>query len=518
VEDDQVSVVRTLPTLRWSPVFVAAAAFAALLLGVLVIHFAAVLDFWLASLRYAFGLDYGEGIVWQQALLIPSPHMYGDINQFPYIVFHYPPAYHLAVRAIASLGVDWLMAGRGLSVASALLTGVLAAALTHRAVRRDAGPTARTLGAAIAGLITFTYVPVVIWAPLMRVDMFAVAISFCGIYCAVRSLDQPRLLYCAVALFVLAIYTKQTAIAAPLATLPLLLLIEPRQTIRAAGVGAALAVAALVLLEWQTGGGFLRHILLYNINRYSLPLAALHLGQQGMHAVYCLIAVAGVVSAGHVVKHSGLRALREPCRLIPAIFVLYFALATVMLATVGKSGATINYFIEWMCTWSVLIGVFITPLLAGAVERPLPAFCVIAALLMQVLALPAQPGRAWAETATVPELQALVGQVRAASAPVISDDMVLLMRAGKPVSWEPAIFAELAATGAWQPAPFMAMIRQHRFAFVITTGRPGEPLYDSRYSPEVSAAIYAAYPRIEQHGRMVVHLPSAPAQEPLLPR
>jgi len=85
--------------------------------------------------------------------------------------------------------------------------------------------------------------------------------------------------------------------------------------------------------------------------------------------------------------------------------------------------------------------------------------------------------------------------------------MVLLMRAGKPVPWEPAIFAELAATGAWDQAPFLAMIRRHKFAFVITTGHPGEPLYDSRYTPEVSAAIDAAYPRTEQHGRMVVHLP-----------
>src|SRR5712672_3082341 len=58
-------------------------------------------------------IDYGEGIVWQQALLIPGPRMYGDITQFPFIVFHYTPVYHLVVRAIATLGIDPLAAGRG---------------------------------------------------------------------------------------------------------------------------------------------------------------------------------------------------------------------------------------------------------------------------------------------------------------------------------------------------------------------------------------------------------------------
>jgi hypothetical protein len=48
-----------------------------------------------AVLAYPFG-DYGEGIVWQQALLIPGPRMYGPIDHLPFIVFHYPPVYHLA--------------------------------------------------------------------------------------------------------------------------------------------------------------------------------------------------------------------------------------------------------------------------------------------------------------------------------------------------------------------------------------------------------------------------------------
>ena len=64
------------------------------------------------AVLFPFGLDYGEGIVWQQALLIPGPQMYGKITQPPFIVFEYPPVYHLLVRGIATLGIDPLAAGR----------------------------------------------------------------------------------------------------------------------------------------------------------------------------------------------------------------------------------------------------------------------------------------------------------------------------------------------------------------------------------------------------------------------
>ena len=43
--------------------------------------------------------------------------MHGPIDHLPFIVFHYPPAYHLASRAVMALGVDPLAAGIPLSVA-----------------------------------------------------------------------------------------------------------------------------------------------------------------------------------------------------------------------------------------------------------------------------------------------------------------------------------------------------------------------------------------------------------------
>ena len=91
--------------------------------------------------------------------------------------------------------------------------------------------------------------------------------------------------------------------------------------------------------------------------------------------------------------------------------------------------------------------------------------------------------------------------------PVISDDMVLVKRAGRHVVWEPAIFAELASKGLWDERPFIARVRRGEFAFFVTRGDRGLPLFDRRYTPAVSDAMDAAYPVRRQVAGYVLHLP-----------
>ncbi len=469
-------------------------------------HFIPVLRWWLEAVRYPFGLDYGEGIVWQQALLIPSDRMYGPIDQFPAIVFHYPPLYHLAVRALASLGVDWLLSGRIISFIATLLIGGLIAALTFQATQGTGKPV-QVIAAALAALITFTYIPVIVFAPLMRVDMLASALSLLGIYCAVCSLRRPGLLYCSMCSFALAVFTKQTAIAAPLATVPIMLLIDPRRTMRAVFFVSIIAVAVLALLTWQTNGGFLRHLFLYNINRYSISFAMAQVWRQAPHAIYLLLAIIGVALAARAVRSGDIRQ-RSTC--ILAILMAYFAIGTVMLIAVGKSGASVNYFIDWMCAWSVLIGYLVAWLLTEGNNRSALALGGAFVLLLQIGTLPLPPRRAFADQAGLVELQGLRERVHEAAGPVLSDDMVLLIKAGRPVLWEPAIFTELTAMGRWDQTPLLAMLHARKFAFVVTTGGPGEPAYDSRYTPEITAAIAASYPRAEKLAGRIIHLPPVP--------
>ena len=91
------------------------------------------------------------------------------------------------------------------------------------------------------------------------------------------------------------------------------------------------------------------------------------------------------------------------------------------------------------------------------------------------------------------ELTALSAKMRQASKPVISDHMVLVLRSGKPVVWEPAIFYELASTGFWDERPFVGRVLAGDFSMFVTNGEHGDKGFDHRYSPAVAAEIGRAH-------------------------
>ena len=107
--------------------------------------------------------------------------------------------------------------------------------------------------------------------------------------------------------------------------------------------------------------------------------------------------------------------------------------------------------------------------------------------------------------ARLAEHDKLVKMIAGARKPVASENMTLLMQAGKPVIYEPAIVTELALTGRWDERPLVQMIRDHGFAFMITSNNT------SRMSPAVLAAMHEAYPRVETAGQhLFLNLPPQP--------
>jgi hypothetical protein len=185
-----------------------------------------------------------------------------------------------------------------------------------------------------------------------------------------------------------------------------------------------------------------------------------------------------------------------------AMLLLHFTLASLMLFTALKSGAYFNYLLDWLCVGCVLVGVLLCDL-ADTGWR----FSLVTALL--ILGLLKLPSREIPEPIPQQELErqsALVRRIAAAEKPVASEDMTLLMRAGKPVIFEPAIVTELASLGRWDQGPLVNMIRSGGFAFmIITENAPGGSLHRT---PAVDAAMRDAYPRVEQFApELWLHLP-----------
>jgi len=370
------------------------------------VHFSQYIFYAIKAVYYPFELFDAEGIVWQQAMLIPGPRMYGDINDYPFIVFHYPPLYHLLSRAISLTGCSPLLAGRAISLVAAVVTAATIATLTYRVAASDSGRFARLLGCATSGLAFFCFYPVVVTSTFMRVDMLAIAFSFLGLLCLTTSDLRSWRSCVGMAFFVLAVFTKQTSIAAPLAAILVVGFVAPKQAFKILAFGFLLGIIPSVILLLITNGGFFRHLILYNINRYDFNLVWEQISGQAPHIIFFVVALGGLIVWWRQflasIKNSRIEAWRDALRhdaqaRTMVMVTLYFGLSTLMLTGLGKSGATIAYFDEWAGILCIFIGYLVAAVMApssasgflGGIQiRPAFTLLLPVLLIVQVWKLP----------------------------------------------------------------------------------------------------------------------------------
>ena len=496
----------------------------ATVLAVLATVVASYAAYALAAILYPYGLDYSEGLLWQQALWTPGPHMYGDIFRYPFVVFEYPPLYLLAMKAVAGLGVGMLPAGRAISVASTLAACTLLGLTVWRACRGSADRRHALLASVVAGLLPLTLLPVLSWSVLVRVDMMALALSWAGVLLAIMAFRRPGLLFPAVFLFVAAVFTKQIFLAAPVCLGVVWLIRSPRLAVGAYALGGLAGLAGLGALAWVTHGGFVRHIFLYTADRVDLARAwALTSSWLLAYPVLALLALAALAAswlrlrAGHGVR--GLRdlaaAIRGDERAAFTVFLSLYLLATsCMLVAAGKTGSSRNYFIEWMCCWCAWIGVLVaaprTSSLTSQRFGRIAPLLIPACLLLQIWPLPGALGqlrRDQFSAAHASASAALLARARGLHGPILSDDMVMLLQSGHEVPLDQCVLLELSQVGMWREQLLVDLLTQGFFAAVVTAYGPGDPTFNGRYLPATQAAMLQSYPRVEDFGDYRLRLP-----------
>ena len=465
--------------------------------------------------------DYGEGIVWQQMRLMFEGKGYGPIDGFPTIVFHYPPLYHATVEALARCGLEALFAGRLVSFVATLASALLIGLISTRIAPMPRKRAIAVIGAAFAVLSILDQAIVQKWSLAMRVDMLAVAISLLGLWFGILAIKRPAWIAAAAVCFVGAVFTKQTSIAAPIAVFATFLLVHPKAAWRGIAICVALGSAVLLALVVATDGGILRHLILYNINRFDWHGLSLIPTLLIVDILFFGAAAVGLVQVlrdrlpayrrlSRTEQRRKLAGTPDDAALLMAL--LYLVAKTLMAVLIAKSGADANYFIEWMFACAIFIAPAVRDLMALATGEAdsnpsvltLAVPVALGALAMSI-AYSSSPGNPPANY--LRELNRLSAMVRSSPRPVISEDMVVLLRNGKEVVWEPAIFAELASTGNWDERPFVARVRSGAFGFFITEGDRGGEKYEIRYTPAVADAMDAAYPTRCQLAGYVIHLP-----------
>lgn len=480
-----------------------------------------IIDNGVFAILYPYEFDYGEGIVWQQATMILDGRAYGDITRYPFIVFHYPPIYHLTASALDAVTPgDWLLAGRLLSFAATLMSAMLCAGLVLTATRRRDGSS--IAGAILAATFFLSAAPVVLWGALARVDMLALLLGLGGLHAGVRAVERPRLIHLAALLFVLALFTRQTAIFAPAALFGTLLVVRPRLALAGIGSSVVLGLTGLAIMIALTDGGFVDHAFLYNVNRFALS----HFLKITNHAfgyqplAWALVAAAATglaIAAVRTGLGGGWRSTlaASPGPLAVAVTFAYLVVSMLGFPLAAKIGSNVNYFVDLCSAAAVLVGIAAANLpqrlLAGRTSAALVAPALLLLVAMSaVFSIPQTYRWQASQHQSIASYDRLVAEIRAARAPVLSDDMVIIRKAGRQVPWESAIFSELAHVGLWDERPIVAMIDQRRFAFIRTVGQRGIPLFDARYRPAVADAIDRAYPVVVKQGEFTNHYPRPP--------
>ena len=473
------------------------------------------------ALRTQEQLDYGEGIVlWQATNVTDWAQAYHPVENYPHIVFHDPPVYHLTARLMASTTGNLLAAGRLTSILSLLGSCLVMALLTAVVLPSRSNPTARWLGAFSAGTLIFT-TPVWTWACLMRVDTLAVFLSITGLAIFILARRRPALAFLSFACFVAAVYTKQTMIAAPAACLLLCFMEKPRLSALLLAFAVLLGMPILFILQTATHGLFLRHIISYNQN----PLVVSHVFSRWIGHLSTLPALLMAVSVLFPValfwRRAGsvgglLRRVRlalghntyERCVVVLAVY-FWFA-AAVATATIGKQGASVNYFFEVDIAVCLLSGLFLGWVVRRASFRPRGPHAVLASFVVALLLLHSVGNLLTLYMArlafvhpTSDHSEEVLGFVQGLPGPIYSEDMTLLMRAGKEIPAEPAIITALAMNKKWDERGFVRRIEAGQFQAVIAHSLENRELF----TESVARAVLQRYYLSREFGSFKVYQP-----------
>lgn len=405
---------------------------------------------------------YGEGAVAHAAILTRSLAAYAEPVGAAFTAANYPPLYFLA----AATG-DPFIVGRIASIAATL---AVAGSIAWRA--RDAG---RLVPAALA-LGWLAFAPVAIWAPAVKPDLVALALTV-G---AVLAVERRRAALAA-GLIVAAVFAKPTAGFVLLALGGWILWRDRALLGRfARGFGIAIAVAAIAVVPFGYAGVW-RHVVEWNALPWAAEPAALLLFL-GL-VIYAALLGAGVLTRAFA----------------PGPIAAYAVAALLIVLAGGREGATINYLLDLGAAGSLGLA-SVAPRLRLAPFYPLVAVAnlLLAALVLDPLGV--VPGRAattgaWGDPARISSAATALGGDEV----VLAEDSGLLLATGHRVVVDDLfLWSRLVAAGTIDPRRVVTDVEAARFTAIVSETDLAQlasaPAYErARWEPSLVRAVNERY-------------------------
>ncbi len=420
------------------------------------------------TMHYPYQLDYAEGFLAVEAQFIAQgKNIYAPLNNYPYLVGNYPPLFPLLNAPFFLAFGPGLVFGRALCVLSAL--GICA--LMFFIVRKR---THQPFLAILSPLLFLNTYALFEWIGYARVDLPAILFSLAGL--AVLAGDiNPRRLNWALVFFLLSIYTKQIQIFAPLSACIYLIIKDRKMGLRFTLRLFEFAAGIFIILTLITRGEYFNHTVLYNANVFDWWQVKVWL-RHLMH--FYALYVFAVLILGAVAIH--LFFAKQKCgdSAPPDLFSIYAILGALSFFTIGKVGAASNYLLEFHIALGIFFCLQISRLAnfsVPAFKRTIPiAFLIIITLLInfhairlavlshQLFSRPNPTPTAYLKGNLLFEI------VRQRPDPILCEEPIFLLLAGKEVVFQPFIMSQLAKEKKWGETRFIADLRKKRFSLIVT--------------------------------------------------
>lgn len=484
-------------------------------------------------LDYPYPRAGSEGLILYESLLTKrGGDIYSPITPEHFISGPYPPLYYwLAAAVLPSQLPDFsgpdppasvFRDGRIISLLAALLAAALIPLIVVFEGYHDRSRQRLLLAAAagLAGSMVFLSLPqTTVWATRFRGDMLMLAFTVAGLLCiafsSVKRKDEGKtasrfmfhvsLLFGAV-FFSLAFFTKQTALAGPVAAAAYLLLRDWRLGLRWCLVMACVVLVPFALLDLATGHWFFLKMVSYHSLRLSEVTLTRLLQFAFWEDQWPLILVAlGYVGLMLVALVRSYRTKADTQA--PSLIAVFTLASFLFLPTGAVIGADHNHLL--------MSGLAISLATGGGIawaanslrwERPmLPAVSLAGAfLLVLIYATVTSPPSSWYNPdLTVPsadvqeQYRKIVHNVSQNPGTLFfSDDPGIVALAGKETAYDdPFTMTALAASGRWDEAAYRTMLREGKFGLLVLSCDANTPQFcrADTFTPGVLDAIRDGY-------------------------
>jgi hypothetical protein len=390
------------------------------------------------------------------SMLEAGSGLYFGLNRYPYTVSPYGPLFYGASALLHRAGLPVFQGARAISFAALLVSLCLVWRALGLLVADSA---ARFTGLLIAGLTA----NLLFWGTVGQVDILACCLSLAAFVQFLEWRERPRgrrLFACG--LFVLlAVFTKQTAVAGGLAIGISLLWRNRGQAVWWIVGVAATGIACAAALDALTGGHYFDDAFRSNLN----PFSAAKLAGQAQYMTLASGGVLALVAAG----------MRRPAARLAPLYIYSGLALAVWLATAPKIGSDLNYQLELNLLLAIGSGCaldrlgFFPACFAGKrtwvtlLQIPLAFHLVLnTSLIARTLA-----ARMFAEPLQRAESAALAPFLEAARGPVLAVSLDALVHARGRIDVEPLIYTLLVEAGVTDPEPVRRDLAARRFGAVV---------------------------------------------------